>query len=168
MFRPTTSPTRPGSAISTHMDSTVILSRDLAAQGIYPAIDPLRTTPVLLDPGVVGEDHSRTAAEVRQLMEHDEELRDVIALLGVEELGHEGQLLVGRARRLQRFLTQPFFVAAPFTGIEGRSVPVADTIAGCRRILEGACDDWAEASFYMIGAIDEAERREAARAQGAQ
>lgn len=156
------------SAISTHMDSTVILSRDLAAQGIYPAIDPLRTTSVLLDPGVVGEDHSRAAAEVRQLMEHYEELRDVIALLGVEELGHEEQLLVGRARRLQRFLTQPFFVAAPFTGIEGRSVPVADTIAGCRRILEGACDDWAEASFYMIGTIDEAERREAARSKGAQ
>jgi F-type H+-transporting ATPase subunit beta len=155
------------SAISTHMDSTVVLSRDLAAQGIYPAIDPLRTTSVLLDPTVVGEEHAKTAADVRQLMEHYEELRDVIALLGVEELGREEQLLVGRARRLQRFLTQPFFVAAPFTGIEGRSVPVTETIAGCRRIIDGGCDDWAEASFYMIGAIEEAETRETARKTGA-
>jgi F-type H+-transporting ATPase subunit beta len=155
------------SAISTHMDSTVVLSRDLAAQGIYPAIDPLRTTSVLLDPTVVSEEHAKTAADVRQLMEHYEELRDVIALLGVEELGREEQLLVGRARRLQRFLTQPFFVAAPFTGIEGRSVPVTETIAGCRRIIDGGCDDWAEASFYMIGAIEEAETRETARKTGA-
>jgi len=154
------------SAISTHMDSTVVLSRDLAAQGIYPAIDPLTTTSVLLDSAIVGEEHAKTAADVRQLMEHYEELRDVIALLGVEELGHEEQLLVGRARRLQRFLTQPFFVAAPFTGIEGRSVPVAETIAGCRRIIDGACDDWAEASLYMIGAIGEAETRETARRKG--
>lgn len=150
-------------AISTHMDSTVVLSRDLAAQGIYPAIDPLRTTSVLLDPSIVGEDHARTAADVREIMQHYEELRDVIALLGVEELGRDEQLLVGRARRLQRFLTQPFFVAAPYTGIAGRSVPVAETIAGCRRILDGECDGWAEASFYMIGALDEAEAREAAR-----
>ncbi|MWD26147.1 F0F1 ATP synthase subunit beta [Aquicoccus sp. SCR17] len=150
-------------ALSTHMDSTVVLSRDLAAQGIYPAIDPLRTTSALLDPAIVGDDHARTAADVRELMEHYEELRDVIALLGVEELGREEQLLVGRARRLQRFLSQPFFVAAPFTGIEGRSVPVTDTIAGCRQIIEGACDDWAEASFYMLGTIDEARQREDAR-----
>lgn len=155
------------SALSTHMDSTVVLSRDLAAQGIYPAIDPLRTTSALLDPAIVGEDHARTAADVRELMEHYEELRDVIALLGVEELGREEQLLVGRARRLQRFLTQPFFVAAPFTGLEGRSVPIADTIAGCRQIIEGKCDDWAETSFYMIGSMDEAERREGDKKKGA-
>ena len=151
------------SAISTHMDSTVVLSRDLASQGIYPAIDPLQTTSVLVDPSVVGEEHARTTADVRELMEHYHELRDVIALLGVEELGREEQLLVGRARRLQRFLTQPFFVAAPFTGIDGRSVPVADTIAGCREIIDGACDDWDESSFYMVGTIDEAEQREAER-----
>jgi F-type H+-transporting ATPase subunit beta len=109
-------------AISTHMDSTVVLSRDLAAEGIYPAIDPLRTTSVLLDPLIVGEEHAKTA---RTCVTDGalQELRDVIALLGVEELGREEQLLVGRARRLQRFLTQPFFVAAPFTGMEGRSVP---------------------------------------------
>ncbi|MBP0485065.1 F0F1 ATP synthase subunit beta [Sagittula salina] len=155
------------SAISTHMDSTVVLSRDLAAQGIYPAIDPLHTTSVLLDPAIVGADHARTAADVREIMERYEELRDVIAMLGVEELGREEQLMVGRARRLQRFLTQPFFVAAPFTGMEGRSVAVADTIAGCRRIVDGGCDDWAEASFYMIGDLGEAEAREAARRKGA-
>ncbi|MCC0080390.1 MAG: F0F1 ATP synthase subunit beta [Rhodobacter sp.] len=151
------------SAISAHMDSTVILSRDLAAQGIYPAIDPLTTTSALLDPAIVGADHARTAADVRQLMEHYEELRDVIALLGVEELGREEQRLVGRARRLQRFLTQPFFVAAPFTGMEGRSVAIADTVAGCRAILDGHCDDWAEAAFYMVGPLAEAEARHKAR-----
>ncbi|WP_035024766.1 F0F1 ATP synthase subunit beta [Gemmobacter nectariphilus] len=151
------------SVISTHMDSTVVLSRDLAAQGIYPAIDPLRTTSAMLDPAIVGADHARTAADVRELMEHYDELRDVIAMLGVEELGREEQLLVGRARRLQRFLTQPFFVAAPFTGMEGRSVSIADTVAGCRAIIDGQCDSWPEEAFYMIGTLAEAR----ARAQGA-
>ena len=155
-------------AISTHMDSTVVLSRDLAAQGIYPAIDPLRTNSVLLDPSIVGAKHAHTAASVRELIEHYEELRDVIALLGVEELGREEQLLVGRARRLQRFLTQPFFVAAAFTGMEGRSVPIEATIAGCDAIIAGECDDWDEASLYMIGDLEEARAREAARqAKGA-
>ena len=155
------------SAISTHMDSVVVLSRDLASQGIYPAVDPIRTNSVLLDADVIGADHARTAADVRRLMEQYEELRDVIALLGVEELGRDEQLMVGRARRLQRFLTQPFFVAAPFTGMPGRSVDIADTIAGCRMIIDGACDDWAEGSFYMIGTIDEAKDREASRRKGA-
>lgn len=150
-------------AISTHMDSTVVLSRELAAQGIYPAVDPLRTTSSLLDPVIVGPDHASTAAQVREVIEHYEELRDVIALLGVEELGHDEQLMVGRARRLQRFLTQPFFVAAAFSGIEGRSVPIADTIAGCRAIIAGECDDWDEASLYMTGTLDEARTRENAR-----
>ncbi|MBS0126018.1 F0F1 ATP synthase subunit beta [Aestuariicoccus sp. KMU-90] len=155
------------SAIGLHMDSTVVLSRELAAQGIYPAIDPLATTSVMLDAGVVGAEHVRTASDVRQLMEHYAELRDVIALLGVEELGREEQRLVGRARRLQRFLTQPFFVAAPFTGMEGRSVPTADTVAGCRAIIDGQCDDWGESCFYMIGTLAEAEARLRAGTQGA-
>ncbi|MCA8883463.1 MAG: F0F1 ATP synthase subunit beta [Rhodobacteraceae bacterium] len=150
-------------AISTHMDSTVVLSRDLAAQGIYPAIDPLRTNSALLDASIVGADHARTASAVRELIEHYEELRDVIALLGVEELGREEQLLVGRARRLQRFLTQPFFVAAAFTGMDGRSVSVADTVAGCDAIIAGECDDWDESSLYMIGTLEEARAREDAR-----
>ena len=154
-------------AISTHMDSTVVLSRELAAEGIYPAIDPLRTNSVLLDASVVGEAHARTAADVRELIEHYNEMRDVIALLGVEELSRDEQLLVGRARRLQRFLTQPFFVAAAFTGMEGRSVPVADTIEGCRAILSGECDDWDENSLYMIGTLDEARAREETRRKAA-
>lgn len=151
------------SAISAHVDSTVVLSRQLAAEGIYPAIDPIDTTSVLLDPLVVGEEHVRIAGRVRELIEHYRELRDVIALLGVEELGREERLLVGRARRLQRFLTQPFFVAAAYTGMAGRSVPVTDTIKGCAAILEGACDDWDESSLYMIGTLDEAREKEAAR-----
>ena len=151
------------SAISAHMDSTVVLSRQLAAEGIYPAIDPIDTTSVLLDPLVVGEEHVRVAGRVRELIEHYRELRDVIALLGVEELGHEERLLVGRARRLQRFLTQPFFVAAAYTGMPGRSVPVAETIEGCAGIIEGACDDWDESSLYMIGALEEGREKEEAR-----
>jgi F-type H+-transporting ATPase subunit beta len=151
------------SAISAHVDSTVVLSRQLAAEGIYPAIDPIATTSVLLDPQVVGEEHARVAGRIRELIEHYQELRDVIALLGVEELGREERLLVGRARRLQRFLTQPFFVAAAYTGMEGRSVPVADTVAGCAAILAGECDDWDETSLYMIGTLDEARAREAQR-----
>jgi len=154
-------------AISTHMDSTVVLSRELAAQGIYPAVDPMRTTSSLLDATVVGDDHARAAAEVRELIEHYNEMRDVIALLGVEELSRDEQLLVGRARRLQRFLTQPFFVAAAFTGMAGRTVPVAETVAGCRAILSGECDDWDEGSLYMIGNLEEARTRENARRKAA-
>ena len=150
-------------ALAAHMDSTVVLSRQLAAEGIYPAIDPIATTSVLLDPGVVGADHAAVAARVRELIEHFNELRDVIALLGVEELGRDERLLVGRARRLQRFLTQPFFVAAAYTGMEGRSVPVAETVAGCKAILNGDCDDWDEGSLYMIGPLAEGKAREDAR-----
>jgi len=155
--------TDPGvTAISAHVDSMVVLSRQLAAEGIYPAIDPIATTSVLLDPLVVGADHAAVAGRVRELIEHYAELRDVIALLGVEELGAQERRLVDRARKLQRFLTQPFFVAASYTGMEGRAVPVADTVAGCRAILDGACDDWREDSFYMIGGLDEAQAKEAA------
>jgi F-type H+-transporting ATPase subunit beta len=153
-------------AISTHIDSMVVLSRQLASEGIYPAIDPITTTSVLLDAQVVGEEHVRVAGKVREAIEHYHELRDVIALLGVEELGAQERILVARARKLQRFLTQPFFVAAAYTGMEGRSVATADTVAGCRAILEGECDDWEEGAFYMIGTLDEA-REKAARGQGA-
>ena len=116
---------------------------------------------------MVGEEHAHVAAEVRELIQHYNEMRDVIALLGVEELSRDEQLLVGRARRLQRFLTQPFFVAAAFTGMEGRSVSIADTIAGCKAILSGECDDWDERSLYMIGSLDEARAREDARQKAA-
>ncbi|MGD9916534.1 MAG: F0F1 ATP synthase subunit beta [Paenirhodobacter sp.] len=150
-------------AISAHVDSTVVLSRQLASEGIYPAIDPISTTSVLLDPAVVGEEHARIAGQLREVIEHYQELRDVIALLGVEELGREERLLVGRARRLQRFLTQPFFVASAYTGMEGRSVPIAETLSGCKAILAGECDDWDEGSLYMIGTLEEARAKETAR-----
>jgi len=148
--------------IAAHIDSMVVLSRQMAAEGMYPAIDPIASSSVLLDPLVVGEEHARVATEVRKVIEHYRELQDVIALLGVEELGAEDRKLVGRARRLQRFLTQPFAVTEAFTGTPGRSVPLADTLAGCRAILSGACDDWRESSFYMVGAIGEAEAKEKA------
>jgi F-type H+-transporting ATPase subunit beta len=149
-------------AISAHVDSMVVLSRQLAAEGVYPAIDPIQTTSVLLDPLIVGAEHAAVAGRVREAIEHYNELRDVIALLGVEELGAEERRLVGRARRLQRFLTQPFFVAADYTGMAGRSVPVADTVAGCRAILDGECDAWAETSLYMVGDLGEAREKEQA------
>ena len=147
-------------AISSHVDSMVVLSRQLAAEGIYPAIDPIATTSVLLDPLIVGKEHAEVASRVRETIEHFRELKDVIALLGVEELGPEERLAVERARKLQRFLTQPFFVAAAFTGMEGRSVSTADTVAGCRAILDGECDGWQESSLYMVGTLEEARDEE--------
>ena len=115
---------------------------------------------MLLDPLIVGQEHANIAGQVREVIEHYRELRDVIALLGVEELGAEERRAVGRARRLQRFLTQPFFTASAYTGAEGRSVTVADTVAGCRAILDGECDEWDESSLYMIGNLDEAREKE--------
>ncbi|SEQ59915.1 F0F1 ATP synthase subunit beta [Thalassovita taeanensis] len=152
-------------AISSHVDSMVVLSRQLAAEGIYPAIDPIATTSVLLDPFIVGQEHADVAGRVREVIEHYIELKDVIALLGVEELGTDERLSVGRARRLQRFLTQPFFVASAFSGLEGRSVPIADTIAGCRAILDGECDAWDESALYMVGNLDEARQKQAEMSQ---
>jgi F-type H+/Na+-transporting ATPase subunit beta len=147
-------------AIAAHVDSMVVLSRSMAAEGMYPAIDPIASSSVLLDPLVVGEEHARIAMEVRRAVEHYRELQDVISLLGVEELGNDDRRIVGRARRLQRFLTQPFTVTEAFTGVPGRSVAVADTLAGCKSILDGECDDWQESSLYMIGKLDEARERE--------
>ena len=147
-------------AIAAHVDSMVVLSRSMAAEGMYPAIDPIASSSVLLDPLVVGSEHAEIATEVRRAVEHYRELQDVISLLGVEELGADDRRIVGRARRLQRFLTQPFTVTEAFTGVPGRSVPVADTLAGCKAILAGECDDWQESSLYMIGALDEARERE--------
>ncbi|MCC0005460.1 MAG: F0F1 ATP synthase subunit beta [Methylobacteriaceae bacterium] len=152
-------------AIAAHVDSMVVLSRGMAAEGMYPAIDPIASSSVLLDPGVVGAMHAQVATETRRAIEHYRELQDVIALLGVEELGAEDRRIVGRARKLQRFLTQPFLVTEAFTGVPGRSVPLADTLAGCKSILGGACDEWREDSLYMIGSIEEARaKEEAARA----
>ena len=139
-----------------HLDATTVLSRRQVSLGLYPAIDPLQSQSKLLTPGAVGEEHARTAQEVRTLLARYEELQDIIAILGLEELSEEDRLAVQRARKLQRFLTQPFFVAEPFTGLPGRFVPLAQTLRGFREILEGRHDDLPEQAFYMVGTIDEA------------
>ena len=150
-------------AISDHVDSMISLSRAMAAEGMYPAIDPLTSSSVLLDPEVVGAEHDALAVRARQVLARYRELQDVIALLGVEELGSADRQAVNRARRLQRFLTQPFGVTEAFTGTPGRSVPLAETLAGCRAILDGETDGWAESTLYMIGGLEEARQREQAR-----
>jgi len=148
--------------IAAHVDSMVVLSRSMAAEGMYPAIDPIASSSILLDPLFVGEEHARIGTEVRAAIEHYRELQDVIALLGIEELSAADRQIVGRARRLQRFLTQPFMTTEAFTGVPGRSVTVAETVAGCKAILAGDCDDWQESSLYMVGTLDEAREKEAA------
>lgn len=148
-------------AIASHLDSMIVLARSMAAEGMYPAVDPLRSSSILLDPIVVGQEHYSIADEVREAIAHYKELQDIISLLGVEELSAQDRLIVTRARRLQRFLTQPFAVTEAFTGKLGRSVPLLETLKGCRTILEGTCDQWAESSLYMVGTIEEAREKEA-------
>jgi F-type H+-transporting ATPase subunit beta len=144
-----------------HLDSSIVLSRDMAAEGLYPAIDPLNSSSILLDPRVVGAEHYAVAEEVRKTIARYRELQEIISLLGVDELSAEDRLVVGRARRLQRFLTQPFLVTEQFTGLAGKSVPIDETLKGCRAILSGDGDKWAENVFYMIGALDDARVKEA-------
>jgi F-type H+-transporting ATPase subunit beta len=148
--------------ISSHMDCVIVLGRAQAAEGFYPAIDPLASSSTLLDPLVVGHAHYQTAEAVRQALARFRELTDIISLLGVEELSTQDRLIVKRARRLQRFLTQPFMVTEAFTGTPGTSVALRDTLNGCRAILEGAADDWAESSLYMVGTFADAREKEIA------
>jgi F-type H+/Na+-transporting ATPase subunit beta len=146
--------------ISSHLDSILMLSRSMAAEGMYPAVDPLSSSSILLDPTIVGEQHYRIAGQVRETIAHYKELQDIISLLGIEELSARDRLIVTRARRLQRFLTQPFSVTEDFIGKPGRSVPLAETLRGCQAILGGICDRWPESSLYMVGALDEAQGSE--------
>ncbi|NYT24537.1 F0F1 ATP synthase subunit beta [Alcaligenaceae bacterium] len=139
-----------------HLDSTVVLSRDIAALGIYPAVDPLDSTSRQLDPQVVGEEHYRVARGVQQTLQRYKELRDIIAILGMDELSPEDKQSVARARKIQRFLSQPFHVAEVFTGSPGKYVPLAETLRGFKMIVEGECDALPEQAFYMVGSIDEA------------
>ncbi|MFD1712655.1 F0F1 ATP synthase subunit beta [Ottowia sp. GY511] len=139
-----------------HLDSTVVLSRDIAALGIYPAVDPLDSTSRQLDPLVVGEDHYSTARQVQGTLQRYKELRDIIAILGMDELSPEDKLAVARARKIQRFLSQPFHVAEVFTGSPGKYVSLKDTIHGFKMIVNGECDHMPEQAFYMVGTIDEA------------
>jgi F-type H+/Na+-transporting ATPase subunit beta len=139
-----------------HLDSTVVLSRDIASLGIYPAVDPLDSTSRQLDPNVVGEEHYTTARRVQQTLQRYKELRDIIAILGMDELSPEDKLAVARARKIQRFLSQPFFVAEVFTGSPGKFVSLKDTIRGFKAIVDGEYDHLPEQAFYMIGGIEEA------------
>lgn len=139
-----------------HLDSTVVLSRDIAALGIYPAVDPLDSTSRQLDPLVVGEEHYTVARAVQQTLQKYKELRDIIAILGMDELSPEDKLAVARARKIQRFLSQPFHVAEVFTGSPGKYVSLKDTIAGFKMIVDGECDEIPEQAFYMVGSIEEA------------
>ena len=139
-----------------HLDSTVVLSRDIAALGIYPAVDPLDSTSRQLDPQVVGEEHYRVARAVQMTLQRYKELRDIIAILGMDELSPEDKQTVYRARKIQRFLSQPFHVAEVFTNSPGKYVPLKETIRGFKMIVEGECDNIPEQAFYMVGSIDEA------------
>ena len=137
-----------------HLDATVVLSRQLASQGFYPSVDPLESSSRLLDPRIVGDEHYQVATRVREILTRYKELRDVIAILGIQELAEEDRLLVQRARKIQRFLTQPFFVAEEFTGQAGVFVPLKETVRGFRMIVEGELDDIPERAFYMTGDIN--------------
>jgi F-type H+-transporting ATPase subunit beta len=139
-----------------HLDAVVSLERSLSEQGLYPAVDPLASTSRILEPSIVGEEHYQTAREVQQVLQRYRDLQDIIAILGVDELSDEDRQIVARARKIQRFLTQPMFVAEAFTGQPGRYVPVKDTVTGFREILDGKYDDLPEQAFYMVGTIDEA------------
>ena len=138
-----------------HLDGTVVLSRPIAELGIYPAVDPLDSTSRILDPNVLGAEHYKVARQVQVTLQKYKDLQDIIAILGIDELSEEDKLTVSRARKIQRFLSQPFFVAAQFTGTEGKFVTVADTVRGFKEILEGKHDDLPEQAFYMVGGIEE-------------
>lgn len=138
-----------------HLDSTIWLSRQIAEMGIYPAVDPLQSTSRILDPRIVGQEHYDAAREVQRILQRYNDLQDFIAILGMEELSEEDKLTVGRARRIQRFLSQPFFVAEQFTGIKGKYVKIEDTVKGIKEVIEGKHDQLPEQAFYMVGGIEE-------------
>ncbi len=142
-----------------HLDATTVLSRQIAELGIYPAVDPLDSTSTMLDPGVVGERHYKVAREVQQTLQKYKDLQDIIAILGMDELSEDDKIVVSRARKIQKFLSQPFFVAEQFTGLKGVYVSLKDTIDGFEQLLEGKLDDISELDFYMAGGIDEVKQR---------
>jgi F-type H+-transporting ATPase subunit beta len=139
-----------------HLDATTVLSRGLASKGIYPAVDPLDSTSTMLQPSIIGEDHYGVAQEVKETLQRYKELQDIIAILGIDELSEEDRTVVARARKLERFLSQPFFVAEIFTGSPGKYVSLEDTLKGFKMILNGELDDLPEQAFYLVGDVDEA------------
>jgi len=142
-----------------HLDATTVLSRQLVEIGIYPAVDPLASTSRILDPRIVGQEHYRVARAVKAILQKYKDLQDIIAILGIDELSEEDKVTVARARKIQRFLSQPFHVAQQFTGLEGRYVKLEDTIRGFKELVEGKYDDIPEQAFYMMGTIEEALER---------
>ncbi len=142
-----------------HLDATTVLSRQISELGIFPAVDPLESTSRILDPAIVGEEHYAVAREVQRILQSYKALQDIIAILGMDELGEEDKLTVSRARKIQRFLSQPFHVAEVFTGIPGCYVDLSDTIKGFKGIVEGKYDDLPEQAFFMVGTIEEAEEK---------
>jgi F-type H+-transporting ATPase subunit beta len=149
--------TDPAPAITfAHLDATTVLSRGLAAKGIYPAVDPLDSTSTMLQPDIIGLTHYDTAQDVKETLQRYKELQDIIAILGIEELSEEDRTVVARARKLERFLSQPFFVAEIFTGSPGKYVSLEETLKGFTMILKGDLDDLPEQAFYLVGDIDEA------------
>ncbi|HEX7508107.1 MAG TPA: F0F1 ATP synthase subunit beta, partial [Polyangia bacterium] len=138
-----------------HLDATTVLSRDIAAIGIYPAVDPLDSTSTILSPDVVGAEHYQVARQVQKVLQRYKELVDIIAILGMDELSEDDKLTVSRARKIQRFLSQPFHVAETFTGQQGKYVEIKDTVRGFKEIIDGKCDDIPEQAFFMMGGIDE-------------
>ena len=142
-----------------HLDATTVLSRDIVSLGIYPAVDPLASTSRILDPRYVGEEHYRVARRVQEILQRNNELQDIIAILGVDELSEDDKVIVNRARRIQRFLSQPFYVAEQFTGVSGRSVPVDETIASFKAVAEGEYDHLPEQAFFNVGGIEDAQEK---------
>jgi len=156
VYVPADDPTDPAPAmIFSHLDATTVLSRKIVEQGIYPAVDPLQSNSRILEPSIVGELHYKTARRVVEALQRYKELQDIIGILGIEELNAEDKLLVYRARKLQRFFSQPFYVASAYTGIAGKYVPVQKTIEGCNAILDGKCDDISENEFFFIGDLSD-------------
>jgi F-type H+/Na+-transporting ATPase subunit beta len=146
-------------ATFTHLDATIALERSIAEKGIYPAVDPLTSTSRILDPNIVGADHYTTAREVQRVLQRYKDLQDIIAILGVDELSEDDKLLVSRARKIERFFSQPFVTAEQFTGIKGVYVPLKETVRSFREILDGKCDDLPEQAFQMVGTIDDAREK---------
>jgi F-type H+-transporting ATPase subunit beta len=142
-------------ATFTHLDATIALERSIVEKGIYPAVDPLTSTSRILDPNIVGEEHYYVAREVQRVLQRYKDLQDIIAILGIDELSEDDKLIVARARKIERFFSQPFFVAERFTGIDGRYVPLTETVRGFREILDGNCDDLPEQAFMMAGTIED-------------
>ena len=154
-------------ATFTHLDATIALERAISEKGIYPAVDPLASTSRILDPQIVGEEHYSVARQAQMVLQRYKDLQDIIAILGIDELSEDDRLLVSRARKIERFFSQPFFVAAQFTGTEGRYVPLRETVRGFKEILDGMHDELPEQAFMMVGTIEEVAEKAEARAQAA-